>query len=328
MGAVRVDPERQRAWVQGGALLGALDAATQQYGLADDGRQRLAHRRRRAHPGRRDGLAGPAVRAWPATTCCRSRWSLRPARSSAPGESENPELFWGLRGGGGNFGVVTEFEFRLHDTGTRTLAVELDFPVDQAARRPGALAGPSPGRHRAGDVHGRDRGGVATLGFVWVGDPDAGREHARTLGRPRRPGRAARGRAVVRRPPAPRRQPAGPRAAAVHEGPLLPRAARRRRSRRWSRHDPSTGAGCRRTAGRSVTCPRTHRVQPPRDRLRVRAARTGWTDPAEDAARIGDGPGVRRGAGAVRVRGLRQRARRRRGRPAYAGPTRRRCWPG
>ena len=46
---------------------------------------------------------------------------------------EHPELFWGLRGGGGNFGVVVEFEFALHPVGTRALVAELSFPLERAA---------------------------------------------------------------------------------------------------------------------------------------------------------------------------------------------------
>ena len=47
---------------------------------------------------------------------------------------ENPELFWGLRGGGGNFGIVTSFEFRLHPVGPTVLAGAVFYPGDQAAR--------------------------------------------------------------------------------------------------------------------------------------------------------------------------------------------------
>jgi FAD/FMN-containing dehydrogenase len=48
-------------------------------------------------------------------------------------EDENPDLFWGLRGGGGNFGVVTDFRFRLHPLGPQVMAGATFWPMDQAA---------------------------------------------------------------------------------------------------------------------------------------------------------------------------------------------------
>jgi FAD/FMN-containing dehydrogenase len=48
--------------------------------------------------------------------------------------SENSHLFWGLRGGGGNFGVVTEFEFRLHRVEPTTIAAELFYTPDKAPK--------------------------------------------------------------------------------------------------------------------------------------------------------------------------------------------------
>jgi len=88
---------------------------------------------------------------------------------------EHPDLFWGLRGGGGNFGIVVEFEFRLHPVGTRALVAELTFPLDRAAA---ALRG---WRDLAGEAARQATptaeisGDSVTLGYVWVGDPERGR---------------------------------------------------------------------------------------------------------------------------------------------------------
>ena len=109
--AIHIDPARRIAWVQPGVLWGELDAATQEHGLAVTG-GRVSHRRRRLHARLGQRLAraqdGPGRRQ-PAR---RARATAdRPCRHRVA--TENPDLFWAIRGGGGNFGIVVEFEFAL-----------------------------------------------------------------------------------------------------------------------------------------------------------------------------------------------------------------------
>jgi FAD/FMN-containing dehydrogenase len=190
MGGVRVDPERRRAWVQGGALLGALDREAQVHGLATTagnvshtGVGGLTLGGGMGWLARRFGLSCDNVESFRMVTA-----EGEIVRASA---QENEELFWGLCGGGGNFGVVTEFEFRLHEVGTQTLLVELYFDVEDAAPvlagwRDLAETAPRDATFTAW-VGERDRRPMANVGYVWVGDPAAGRAllpALRALGKP------------------------------------------------------------------------------------------------------------------------------------------------
>ena len=132
LAGVRVDPARRRASVEGGALLGALDRAAMQHGLtttagnvSHTGVGGLTLGGGMGWLARRLGLSCDNVAAYELITADGDRLRVD--------ESGDPELFWGLRGGGGNFGVVTEFEFLLHPVAARAHVVEFFFAIDDAA---------------------------------------------------------------------------------------------------------------------------------------------------------------------------------------------------
>jgi len=128
---VRVDPARRTAWVAGGSLLGDLDAEAMAKGLVTTagsvshtgvggltlggGFGRLA---------RRFGLSIDNLLSVDIVT---ADGELRHAS-----EEENADLFWAVRGGGGNFGVVTGFEFQLHPMDRQVISGSYGFPFEQA----------------------------------------------------------------------------------------------------------------------------------------------------------------------------------------------------
>jgi FAD/FMN-containing dehydrogenase len=131
MRAIAVDPARHLARAQAGVLWGELDAATQQHGLATVGGI-VTH----------TGIAGLTLGGgigWLMRRCGATVDNLLAADVvTADGEivraseDENGELLWGLRGGGGNFGVVTSFEYRLHEVGPTVLAGPIYWALEDA----------------------------------------------------------------------------------------------------------------------------------------------------------------------------------------------------
>ncbi len=132
MRSVLVDPERRTARAQGGATWGDFDRETQVHGLATTGGRVTS-----------TGIAGLTLGSGSGwlerklgLTCDNLIGAEIVTAEGAimrASTDENPELLWGLRGGGGNFGVVTTFEYRLHPVGPTVLGGSLVFPATRGA---------------------------------------------------------------------------------------------------------------------------------------------------------------------------------------------------
>jgi FAD/FMN-containing dehydrogenase len=131
MKGIRVDPERRTARAEAGATLGDLDRETQVFGLAtplgvvtETGIAGLTLGGGIGWLRRKHGLSSDNLVSVDVVTA--------DGRLLTAGETKNEDLFWGIRGGGGNFGVVTSFEYRLHPVGPEVMFCFVLYPGDRA----------------------------------------------------------------------------------------------------------------------------------------------------------------------------------------------------
>jgi FAD/FMN-containing dehydrogenase len=185
MRSVRVDPIAKRARADGGAWIGDVDRQTQHFGLAtpmgtasNTGIAGLTLGGGYGRLSRQFGLACDNLISADLITA-----DGKSLRASA---TDNPDLFWALRGGGGNFGVVTAFEYQLHPVATQVFAGELtyapgrlksvlEYLADYAARAPREL---SLGLGAMGDEP-RDK--YPVLFFCFAGDARMAEETLQSL---------------------------------------------------------------------------------------------------------------------------------------------------
>jgi FAD/FMN-containing dehydrogenase len=128
---VEVDTERRTAKAGGGVTLGELDAATQSFGLAvpvgvvsETGIAGLTLGGGIGWLRRKHGLSCDNLVSAEVVT--------GDGRLVTASEDENPDLLWGLRGGGGSLGVVTSFEYRLHPVGPEVMVGFVLYPAERA----------------------------------------------------------------------------------------------------------------------------------------------------------------------------------------------------
>jgi FAD/FMN-containing dehydrogenase len=156
MRAVRLDRSRRTVHVQGGATWNDVDRVTAPLGLAttggvvsETGVAGLALSGGVSHQRRRDGMT--------VDNLVSAEVVLADGRRVRAAADEHPDLFWALRGGGGNFGVVTSFELRLHELGPQVFGLNVAYPLEDARR---VLAGWRDAVAGAPDE-------LSTAGFIW-----------------------------------------------------------------------------------------------------------------------------------------------------------------
>jgi FAD/FMN-containing dehydrogenase len=194
MRSVRIDPSRRTVHVQGGATWADVDRVTAPLGLvtpggvvSETGVAGLAlsggvSHQRRLHGMTVDNLVSAEV-------------VLADGRRVRASADEHADLHWALRGGGGNFGVVTSFELRLHELGPEVYGLNVAYPLEDAERVLAgwrdAVADASDALSTAGfvwamptdDALPEELRGVPYVGVVgmWAGDPDEGERATRGL---------------------------------------------------------------------------------------------------------------------------------------------------
>ena len=133
MRAVHIDPSGRTVHVQGGATWADVDRVTAPLGLAtpggvvsETGVAGLALSGGVSHQRRRDGMT--------VDNLVSAEVVLADGRQVRASAAEHADLHWALRGGGGNFGVVTSFELRLHGLGPDVYGLNVAYPIEHAER--------------------------------------------------------------------------------------------------------------------------------------------------------------------------------------------------
>lgn len=200
MKGIHVDPADRSARAEAGVLWREFDGTTQVFGLATTGGV-VSH----------TGIAGLTLGGGIGWLMRRHGLTVDNLLSAdvvtADGElitvneREHPDLFWGLRGGGGNFGIVTSFEYRLHPVGPKVLAGPVLWAMEDAAevlRYYGEYVQQTPREANTvvnlrkapdlsalpNELHGRP---VCIITMMYLGDPEAGErvlDPLRNFGRP------------------------------------------------------------------------------------------------------------------------------------------------